>query len=102
MASRSSTVMAPCTLSWRARSGMPCRSTPKTMLPSRMRRSASDVARQKMAITSLATTMSKPSSRGCPLMGPPSPTTVLRRARSFMSITRFQRMRVGSMPSALP
>ena len=62
----------------------------------------SDVARQKMAMTSLATTMSKPSSRGWPFTWPPRPTMVLRKARSFMSITRFQWMRVGSMSSSLP
>ena len=37
----------------------------------------------------------EPSSRGWPFTWPPRPTMVLRRARSFMSITRFQWMRGG-------
>ena len=43
-----------------------------------------------MAITSEATVMSKPSSRGKPFETPPSELTIERRARSFMSSTRFQ------------
>ena len=70
--------------------------------PSRSRRSACEVARHRMAITSEATTMSKPSSRGWPLAGPPRPTVSARSARSFMSMTRRQLMRRTSMSSALP
>src|ERR1700731_4484658 len=51
-------------------------------------RSSRFLARQKIAITSEATVMSKPSSRGKPLATPPSEDTIERRARSFMSITR--------------
>ena len=54
------------------------------------------------AITSEATVMSKPSSRGKPLPGPPSPTVISRNARSFMSMTRFHAMRLTSKPNALP
>ena len=39
-----------------------------------------------MAITSEATVMSKPSSRGKPLAVPPSELTIERSARSFMSM----------------
>ena len=46
--------------------------------------------------------MSKPSSRGTPWAAPPRPITVLRRARSLTSTTRFHWTRRGSMPSALP
>ena len=46
--------------------------------------------------------MSKPSSRGKPLETPPSELTIERSARSFMSITRRQVTRRGSMSSALP
>jgi hypothetical protein len=60
------------------------------------------VDRQKIAITSEATTMSKPSSRGKPFAGPPSATVIWRSARSFMSITRFHAMRRTSKPSSLP
>ena len=55
-----------------------------------------------MAITSHATVMSKPSSRGKPLAMPPSEPTIERSARSFMSMTRRQAMRRLSRPSALP
>ena len=61
-----------------------------------------DVARQKMAITSEATVMSKPSSRGTPWALPPRPSTMLRSWRSFMSTTRFHVILRTSMPSSLP
>ena len=44
-------------------------------------------------MTSEATVMSKPSSRGKPLETPPSELTIARSARSFMSRTRRQAMR---------
>ncbi len=53
------------------------------------------IARQKIAITSEATVMSKPSSRGKPLATPPSELTIERSARSFMSTTRRQVTRRG-------
>ncbi len=46
--------------------------------------------------------MSKPPSCGIELFAPPRPTMMFRRARSFMSTTRFQTIRRGSMPRALP
>ena len=55
-----------------------------------------------MAITSLATVISKPSSRGVPFTLPPRPSTMKRSWRSFISIQRFQVMRRGSMFSGLP
>ena len=61
------------------------------MSPIRFLRSPHDSVRQKIAISSEATTMSKPSSRGKPLAWPPSATVIWRSARSFMSTTRFQR-----------
>jgi hypothetical protein len=69
---------------------------------SRSFRSRREVARQKIAMTSDATTMSKPSSRGKPLPEPPSEITVERSARSFMSMTRRHTMRRRSKPNALP
>ena len=60
------------------------------------------VARQKMAITSLATVISKPSSRGVPFTLPPRPSTMKRSWRSFISMQRFQVMRRESMFSGLP
>ena len=55
-----------------------------------------------MAISSEATTMSNPSSRGKPFTWPPSPTTTSRSARSFMSSTRFHVTLRTSMSSSLP
>ena len=54
------------------------------------------------AITSEATVMSKPSSRGKPLATPPRLPTIERSERSFMSIARRQEMRRSSMPCGLP
>ena len=82
--------------------GAPSRVKATTIRPSRAFRSASEVARHKIAITSEATTMLKPSSRGKPLAGPPSETTMSRSARSFMSTTRFQVTLRTSMSSVLP
>ena len=53
-------------------------------------------------MTSEATVMIKPSSRGTPLILPPRPMTMFRRARSFISRQRLIWMRRGSMPKALP
>ena len=58
--------------------------------------------RQNTAMTSLATVMSKPSSRGTPCILPPRPSTILRSWRSFMSTQRFQVIFLTSMPSLLP
>ena len=58
--------------------------------------------RQKTAMISEATVMSKPSSRGVPLALPPRPSTMERSCRSFMSMQRRQVMRRGSSPRALP
>ena len=53
-------------------------------------------------MTSDATVMSKPASRGKPLATPPSDAVISRRARSFMSMTRRQTTRRVSIPSSLP
>jgi len=53
-------------------------------------------------MTSEATVMSNPVSRGTPWALPPRPMTVWRRARSFMSMARRRVMVRGSMPRALP
>ena len=55
-----------------------------------------------MAMTSEATVMMKPSSLGTPLIFPPRPMTMFRRARSFMSRQRLISTRRGSMPRGLP
>ena len=53
-------------------------------------------------MTSLAAVMSKPLSRGMPMRRPPSPSTMFRSARSFMSITRRQITVRCSIDSLLP
>jgi len=53
-------------------------------------------------MTSEATVMSKPPSRGKPFETPPSEQTMSRSARSFMSMTRRQATRRVSMSSELP
>ncbi len=70
--------------------------------PSRRCRSARSEARQKIAMTSEATVMSNPASRGKPLAAPPNEVTISRSARSFMSTARRQVMRRVSMSSLLP
>ena len=101
-ASRSSAAMAPSAFRSRAVTGTPSRVVPTMIRPSRAWRSSRSVARQKIAMTSEATVMSKPSSRGKPLATPPSELTVLRSARSFMSMPRRQVMRRSSRPRLLP
>ena len=73
-----------------------------TMSPMRRFRSAHDSVRQKIAISSEATTMSKPSSRGNPLACRPGPTVTWRSARSLVSSTRFHVTLRTSMSSSLP
>ena len=51
---------------------------------------------------SLATVMSKPSSRGTPCIRPPRPSTTFRSWRSFMSTQRFQVIFFTSIPRAFP
>ncbi len=59
-------------------------------------------ARQKMAIISVATVISKASRRGTPFFPPPRPSSTARSCRSFMSTQRCSTTRAGSMPSVLP
>ena len=75
---------------------------PMTMRPKRARMSRRLVVSARIAITSLATVMSKPVSWGRPSPLLPNPATMLRRSRSLMSMTRRQVMLYGSMPSAFP
>ena len=93
--------MAPSAFRSRAVTGLWSRRSATTIRPSLSCRSSRSRARQKIAMTSEATVMSNPSSRGAPLETPPRPLTMERSARSFMSSTRRHRMRRGSMPSGL-
>ena len=93
MASFSSAAIEPAAFTSLERMFFFSRVCPTTILPSRFCRSAKLEARQKIAMTSDATVMSKPSSREKPLETPPSEETIERSARSFMSTTRRQLMR---------
>ena len=53
-------------------------------------------------MTSEATVISNPDSRGKPLATPPSDWVIWRKARSFMSTTRRHTIRRTSIWSALP
>ena len=101
-ASLSSTVIAPGAFNCEASIGSFARLYPMTILPIRLRRSTSEVDRQKIAMISEATTISNPSERGKPFGGPPRAMVISRSARSFMSMTRFQTTRRVSMSRALP
>ena len=70
--------------------GSPARVRATMIRPSRAPRSSRSRARQNTAITSEATVMSNPSSRGKPLATPPRDDTTSRSARSFMSSARRQ------------
>ena len=72
------------------------------ILPSLVFKSLIEVARQKMAIISEATVISKPSSRGKPLALPPKPKTMFLTALSFISTTLLKVIERGSMSNVLP
>ena len=74
----------------------------KAIRPSFSFRSVMLVDRHSTAMISLATVISKPSSRGTPWALPPRPSTMWRSCRSFMSTARFQVICLTSMPRALP
>ncbi len=94
--------MAPAAEISLATTGFLSRVWPIWIWPSRRCRSAKSLARQKIAMTSEATVMSKPASRGKPLATPPSEVTMERKARSFMSMPRRHVTRRWSMSSLLP
>ena len=71
-ASLSSAVMAPCRLEVAGAHRLAVARVADDDVAEALRRSSRSVARQKIAITSDATVMSKPSSRGKPLATPPS------------------------------
>jgi hypothetical protein len=102
IASFSNAAIDPAAFSSAASTGLRSRVWPTTILASRRRKSRRSVARQNIAITSEAGTMSNPSSRGKPFATPPSEETIERKARSFMSIARRQLTRRGSMRGSFP
>ena len=106
--SRISTVAAPAACMSSAVIGAPCRSKATTMLadPRAQVLERLDVivpvTSARIAISSLATMMSKPVWRGKPFASPPWPIVMSRRKRSLTSITRRIWMRAGSISSGLP
>ena len=56
---------------------------------------------QSIAITSEAGVILNPSCLGIPLAVPPKPIVISRKDLSFISITRFQAMVLGSIPKLL-
>ena len=95
--------IAPWALRSRAKMGvLSSRLQPTRMLPNRSRSSLMELDRHRIAMTSEAAMMSKPSWRGKPLGSPPKATTTSRKARSFISMTRFQWIFRKSRSSPLP
>jgi len=74
----------------RAKIGWLSKVNPMKISPNRFFKFSKSVAIHKIAITSDAGVILKPSSLGIPLTVPPKPIIMLRKARSFISITRFQ------------
>ena len=101
-ASCSSTAMDPAALRSSAETGSPSYVAPTTIRPRRRRRSAKDVASERITITSDAAVMSKPVWRGTPSWWSPRPTTTVRSARSLTSRTRRHVIERASRPRALP
>ena len=102
IASFKSRVRAPWALRSLARTGLLSAVSPTTMRARRCSRSSSEVASAMIAMISEPGMMTNRSSRVGPAFRPPSPTTTLRRARSFMSMVRGQVMRRVSRPRPLP
>jgi hypothetical protein len=102
MASFRSRVIAPWAFKSLARTGRLSWVSPTMMRASRASRSARSLASARIAMISEPGMMTNRSSRAGPPFMPPRPTTMLRSARSFMSMVRGQVMRRVSSPRALP
>ena len=94
--------IAPTACSWAAVTGSPAKLYATTIFPRRSFKSSISSARQRIAMISDATVMTKWSSLTIPSAFAPSPTTTLRSTRSFMSRQRFHKICLGSMPRAFP
>ena len=94
--------MAPAAFRSPAVTGWPWPLYPTIIRARRAFRSVRSSARHSTAMTSVATVMSKPSSRGTPFPLPPRPQRMYRSWRSFMSTQRFQVIRRTSMSRILP
>ena len=95
-ASLSKTAIAPTTFKSRAKTAFPSRVLPTNIFPKRNFKSCKFLERHKIAITSEAGVILKPSSRIVPLAFAPTPIMIWRNERSFISITRFQAIDFGS------
>ncbi len=97
MASFIRTVNAPATPRSSAVIAFPFRSVPITIRPRRLRMSVRSVVNANMAMISLATVISKPVRRVFPFSSGPRPTSISRRNRSLVSITRRHVIESGSI-----
>ena len=98
MASFRSSVIAPWALRSLARTGALSRVRPTMTRAQRCSRSSRPLASAMIAMISEPGMITKRSSRVGPALSPPSPTMMLRSARSFMSMVRGQVMRRVSRP----
>ena len=98
-ASCNNTAMALATPKSFTQKGLLSNVTPSKMFSMRRCKSFMSVAKQRMAISSLAGVMSKPLSRISPLLLPPKPVMMLRRLRSFTSSTRRHTTSFSAKPS---
>ena len=81
----------------RAKTGSLLYVKPIKISPKRFLRFSKSEAIHKIAITSEAGVILKPSCLGIPFAVPPRPIVISLNALSFISITRFQRIVLGSM-----
>ena len=102
IASLSNAVIAPSAPKSNTVTGSPDFVYATRIFETRRCKSLKSLARQRIAIISVATVISKPSLRGVPFTEPPSPISISRNARSFKSKARFQIMRLGSISNSFP
>ena len=96
IASFNKAAIAPTTFKSRAKIALPSKVFPTNIFPKRNFKSSKSFAKHKIAITSEAAVMLKPSSRIVPFDFAPVPIIIWRNERSFISITRFQAIDFGS------
>ena len=102
MASFNKAVIAPSTFKSETRIESPEISKATRIFETLFCRSFKSRAKQRTAIISVATVISKPSSLGTPFTGPPSPISIVLKARSFKSTALFHSIRFISIFSSFP
>ena len=96
IASFNNVAIAPTTFKSRAKIAFPSKVFPTNIFPNRNFKSAKSFAKHKIAITSDAGVILKPSSRMVPFALAPTPMIIWRNERSFISITLFHAIDFGS------